>query len=217
MPADAALINVYISNVNQKETTFVGSKTSAQLPATFNTYPNASDPPVTHNMTGPISGVVGIFSFRSWMFMWRDNFVIRSEANEPHLFDAINIFQFDDTVNVCVPVINGFFVGTDSGLYYVSDLPGLGSDQDTTGWVPFKKYDGKVYPGGLSIAGSKIPASDANGLMAIFVSDDDLIFAKDDGSIELKTKDRYNFPAASRYAMAYAPGEISKLLVGAVS
>lgn len=216
LPSDATKLNIYCSKKDQKETTFVGQKTQAQLPFVFSTFPNEADPPVTHNMTGPWPNANGIFSFRAWMFMWRDNFVARSEALEPHLFDPINIFQFDDTVTTCAPVVNGFFVGTNSNLYFVADLPGLGSDQDTTGWVPFNKYKGKIYPGSKVIGGTKIPSLETRENVALFVSDDGFIAGMPDGSIRI-LNDNYEFTTASRYSIEYSDSPIDQLLIGIVN
>ena len=216
LPSDAVSLNIYCSKKDQKETTFVGQKTQAQLPFVFSTFPNEADPPVTNNMTGPWSNTNGIFSFRAWMFMWRDNFVARSEALEPHLFDPINIFQFEDTVTTCAPVLNGFFVGTNSGLYFVADLPGLGSDQDTTGWVPFNKYKGKIYPGSKVIGGTKIPSLETRENVALFVSDDGLIAGMPDGSVRI-LNGNYEFTTASRYSIEYSDSSIDQLLIGIVS
>jgi hypothetical protein len=217
LPNDAAKINIYCSKVDQKETTFVGQKTQAQLPFIFSTFPNESDPPVTNNMTGPWSNTSGIFSFRTWLMMWRDNVVVRSEALEPHLFDPINIFQFEDKISDCAITNNGFFVGTTSGLFFVGDLPGLGSDQDTTGWVPFKKYHGEVYPGTKIISGTQIPELQTNENVAIFICEDGLLIGMSDGSVRLLTDNRYFFDVGSRYSIEHGKDSLSKLLVGIVN
>jgi hypothetical protein len=215
LSSDATYLNIYASKRDQTETTFIAAKAQSALPYVFSTYPNESDPPVTHNMVGPWSNASGIFGFRSWLFMWRDNFVARSEAFEPHLFDPISIFQFADTVNECAPVSDGFFVGTDNGLFFVGDLPGLGSDQNTTGWVPFQKYNKKIYKGSKVLHGSLIPGLQTNEIVALFISEDGLLVGMPDGSIKLLTSGRYDFNIGSRYSIEYDDSsDINKLLVG---
>jgi hypothetical protein len=217
LPSDAVYLNIYASKKDQTITNFVAKVASGSLPYIFSTYPNEADPIVTHNMIPPISNANGIFSFRSWLMMWRDNVIFRSEAYEPHLFDGINIFQFEDDIKQVIPLLNGFWVGTEKYLYWVADLPGLGSDQDTTGWVPFRKYSGKIYPGGKKVNGTYIPGLETREEVALFMSEDGLIAAKADGSYQLITDDRYNFSSFSRATIEYNSDALNQILIGLVN
>jgi hypothetical protein len=216
--SDATKLNIYCSSADQTETNFVASVAVGSLPYSLTAFTSDADPCITHNMRGPIDGATGIFSFRSWLMMYRDNFIIRSEALEPHLFDGDNIFQFTSVINTVASLVQGFWVGAGDGLYWVADLPGLGSDQDTTGWVPFKRYDKKIFKGSKILHGSRIEALKTNEICALFASEDGLLVGMPDGSVNKLTDGRYEFNDSTRATIEYSgESDINKILVGLIN
>lgn len=207
---DVVAVNVYVSQQDQPHTSYIRTVPLAGMPCVVQTHVTAADPPKTLQMTGPIAGAEGLFSFRAFLLMWRDNVVFRSEGAEPHLFHGENIMQFSADVRACEGVAGGMWIGTADGLWWV-----VGDNPNT--WVPTRKTTDAVVRGSMLLEGEKLPATQTADRVALFVTTQGLVAGRADGSVVHLTHDTYKFDAATRVSFVYSErDELRQLLINLV-
>lgn len=207
VPSEAVSVNVYVGLENQEATSFQAQVAIGSFPYTINAHTTAADPPRTGQMTGPWSGITGVTGFRSVLLLWRDNVVVRSEAQEPHLFHADDIWQFPYDVRACEGMTSGAWVGTAGGLYWVAG-------ESFESMIPIRKTTSAVASGSMQIQGEKLPSLKTTGLVALFCSEDGLVAGLPSGETVHLTDRRYVFSADSRVSMTYVErGYLSQLLI----
>lgn len=208
IPTGSASLNVYVSGVNQPQPNYLVTRTQAQLPYTISSVASTlvGAAPVTAQMSGPISGLVGGVAWRSFILLWRDNFIIRSEAFEPHLYHPNNIMQFPSTVRAVAGVDDGIWVGTESGVWWVTG-------QDPGSFVPFKKLDVEVLAGSLAISSDNLPVAELAGDLGVFVTRDGLVALGATGQLRWLTKQRYTFSGTSASLAFAQKGELRQIFV----
>lgn len=200
---DCAVANIYVSRRDQKHTSFLTTVALGDLPYTIqHDDVSIADPPKTLQMTGPVEGAAGVFSFRAFLLMWRDGVVFRSEAAEPHLFHGENLMQFGGTVTACEGtagegVSGGMWIGTDRGLWWVQ-----GEDPDK--WIPVRKTFDPVARGSSKIQGQKVPRLQTDELVAQFVTSSGFVVGTASGQAVHLTDGVYRFDASSRASFAYS-------------
>ena len=215
VPDTASYLDIYMSPVNQEETTFTAQVKVANLPYTIQDEPTTrGDPPVTAQMTGPISGAAGIFSFRGFLMMWRDNVVFRSEAAEPELFHGENIMQFAGTVTACEGMKPGMWIGTSRGLYWVAG-------EDPTNWVPDRRTNKPVKKGSAKLDGSEFPEAKTDEPVAFFSADEGLFLGTSDGRLVPLTERKYSIMDGDRVSIAFnerssGGHKIQQVIVGVI-
>lgn len=189
--------NIYVSQRDQKQTTYFATAPIGAFPYTIQTASNTkADPPKTAQMSGPILGASGLFSFRAFLLMWRDGVVFRSEAAEPHLFHGENFMQFGATIQACEGVAGGMWIGTTKGLWWVQG-------EDPAGWIPVQKTFDAVARGSKKLQGRKLPRTGTDGLVALFVTASGLVVGMPDGTVLHLTDGVYAFDTATRVSFAY--------------
>jgi hypothetical protein len=162
-------------------------------------------------MTGPVGNVAGVFSFRAFLMLWRDNVVFRSESAEPHLFHGDNFMQFGATVTACEGVAGGMWIGTEAGLWFVQ-----GDDPDK--WIPVRKTFSAVALGSKQIQGSKIPKVQTDERVALFVTASGFVACTADGRDIHLTDGVYKFDASQRASIDYnEDGNLRQILIGLVN
>lgn len=195
--SDQHTLNIYIGSANQTHTTYVTSVDTSTLPYVFEgVLTTALDPPKTEQMIGPIADAAGLFSYRAFLFMWRDNVLFRSEGTEPHLFHPDNIMQFDGDVQACVGLKHGAWVGTTTGLWWIS-----GEDSDA--WTPLRKTPDLVVKGSGLIPGAKLPTMETDEPVALFLTSKGLIAGASNGRAVHLLEGVYEFTSATRVSFAY--------------
>jgi len=210
-PAVAA-VNVYVSRRDQKQTSWLATVSLGSFPYLIQTDDTtAADPPKTEQMTGPISNAAGLFSFRAFLLMWRDNAVFRSEAAEPHLFHGDDFMQFNANVTACEGLAGGMWIGTENGLWFVQ-----GDDPDK--WIPVRKTFSAVARGSKQLQGSKIPKVQTDERVALFVTASELVACTADGRNIHLTDGVYKFDANQRASIDYnESGDLRQIFIGLVS
>lgn len=210
--ADVAAVNVYVSHVDQKHTSFLTTVNIRSMPYTVQTTgTTAADPPKTAQMIGPITNATGVFSFRAFLMMWQANAVFRSESAEPHLFHGDNVMQFSSDVTACQGIASGMWIGTTDGLWWVQ-----GHDPDS--WIPKRKTRARVMSGSRQLRGEKLPLLQTDDLVALFVTADGVVAGLPDGNITHLTYDTYRFGAVQRASIAYVEHDnLKQLLIGVVT
>lgn len=191
-------VNLYVSGRDQPTTNFAaqapttGASTivSLALPTTL------GDPPRTRLMQGPPTGLVGLAGWRSHLLGWRDNVVFLSEAFEPHLFHQESIWQFDANVTAAQGLLQGVWVGTERGLYWVSG-------EDRYSVIPKKVTDAPVLEGSIRLGGELIAPLQSVDPVALFVSTNGVIAGLSSGEVVLLTNDRYHVSSGTRASFAY--------------
>jgi hypothetical protein len=196
--SDVAKVNLFAGIANQRQTSFVTQITLGQSPYTItNVVVSERDPPRTRKMSGPWSGIKGAFSWRAFVMAWRDNVVVRSEAQEPHLFHADSIYPFGADVTAGEGLISGFYVGTEQGLHWVSgDDPGK--------LIPEQKTFAPIFQGSMLTDAKYIPKLQSSGAVALFVSADGVLAGLAGGVVANLTSERYVFSSGSRASFTYA-------------
>ena len=204
-------VNLYVSRRDQKQTSWLATVQLGSFPYQITMDDvTAADPPKTEQMTGPISEAAGLFSFRAFLLMWRDSYVFRSEAAEPHLFHGDNMMQFGATVTSCEGVAGGMWIGTAKGLWWVQ-----GDDPDK--WVPIRKTFDAVSRGSTRIQGQKMARLQTDDLVALFVTESGLVAGLPNGNVLALTDGVYTFNPAQRASIAYAERDnLRQLFVGMV-
>lgn len=204
-------VNVYVSRRDQKQASYLATVALGDLPYTItDADTTVADPPKTLQMTGPVAGAAGIFSFRAFMLAWRDGYVWRSEAAEPHLFHGDNFIQFGIDVRACEGMAGGMWIGTANGLWWVQG-------EDPAGWIPVRKTFSPVLRGSTKIQGNKLPKIQTNDMVALFATDSGLVAGMPDGTALHLTDDVYTFPTHTRASFAYAErDDLRKVLIGLV-
>jgi hypothetical protein len=210
--ASVRYANVYCSLPEQQLTTFVATIPIGAFPYTIrDVSATLADPPKTEQMTGPISNADGIFSFRAFLMMWRDNVVFRSEGMEPHLFHGDNIMQFGSNVTACEGLLSGMWIGTEGGLWWVS-----GDDPEK--WIPTRKTSRKVAVGSMQIDGEKIPKLQTSDRVALFIIDQWLVAGLSDGRVVGITDNIYRFGDVGRAGFCLSEsGNTKQLLIGVIN
>lgn len=194
---DCVAVNIYAGYPNQPTTSFVAQVDIASFPYTISAVNvSAADPPKTAQMVGPPVRIEGIFSFRAFLMLWRDNFILRSEGFEPHLYHPDNIMQFSSAIQACAGLPGGMWVGTETGLWWVT-----GESPDS--WIPLQKSSANICKGSFVVSGTKIPELQTSDLVALFVSKDGLLAGMNNGQLVNLTFNRYKFNAISRASFAY--------------
>lgn len=193
----ATHLNVYVSQTNQEDTSFVAKVPLANLPYTIVTATTSvGDHPPAHGLTAPPAGLVGLVSHRAFLMGWRDNVVFRSEAQEPHLFDPNNILPFPGTVRACESVAGGLWVATSKGLVWVAG-------EDPASWIPVQKTTAAAAAGSMLIEGHKLPSVQTTELVALFCTAEGLVAGLPGGGVAHLTDGRYHFTTNARVSMAY--------------
>lgn len=195
-PIGAVNLAVYVSHANQKHTSFVAAPTIAALPYTIAAHTTEVDPPKTEIMTGPWVGIKGVVSWRSFIFIWRDNVVVHSEALEPHLFHPDSIWQFPSTVKFVQPVNDGVWVGTSTAVWWVSG-------KEINEMVPIMVSNFPCYQGSDTISGELVPSLETTGPVALFIADRKLMAGLQGGKMVSLMDGTYRFPSASKVTFAY--------------
>lgn len=205
--ADAVKVNLYAGRAQQRHTSFVVQVAPAATPYTLTTVSvSESDPPRTEGMTGPWTGLRGLLSFRAFLMFWRDNVLVRSEAQEPHLFHGDSIYPFPGSITAVEGLVPGAWIGTDAGLWWMS-----GQDKDT--WIPERKTTAAVFPGSLQVEGWKVPAAQTMDMVAVFVAEDGVLVGLPGGAVLNLTPD-YHFTTASRVSLcASRRADLNQLLI----
>lgn len=207
IPTGSVSANVYLSGVEQSYPNFLVSVTQGQLPYVISTASVAvTDVVKTAQMAGPVAGAVGGTAFRSFILLWRDNVVFRSEAFEPHLFHPDNIMQFPSAVTAAAPVDDGVWVGTEKGLWWVTG-------EDPSNFVPFAKTQARVLSGSIVLASDDLPIAELPGQIAVFATSDGLVACGSTGQLRWLTKIRYTFSGTAA-TFAFVPrGGTRQLIV----
>ena len=206
--ASAAVVgvNLYVSEADQPTESFADYFDIGD-PVEVTGLSTVSDPPRTDRMRGPIAGADGIFSFRAFLLMWRGAVVFRSEAAEPHLFDAVNLMQFPAPVVAAEGVETGMWIATERGLWWVSG-------ESPESWVPSRKLDSTFYPGSICLPGSRFPRLQTGGQVVLFASDRGLVAGLPSGDAVELTAKTYHFTPGSRFDFCYVERDnLSQLLV----
>lgn len=205
-------VNLYMSRRDQKQTSWLATVSLGSFPYQITMDDvTAADPPKTEQMTGPISDAAGLFSFRAFLLMWRDSYVFRSEAAEPHLFHGDNMMQFGATVTACEGVTGGMWIGTSKGLWWVQ-----GDDPDK--WIPVRKTFDAVSRGSTRIQGQKMARLQTDDLVALFVTESGLVAGLPSGNVVALTDGVYTFDPTQRVSIAYAErSNLRQLFVGVVN
>jgi hypothetical protein len=202
-----ASINLYTGDIDQDHVSFALQFPATQPVLDFSLPLTAADPPVTAQMQGPLLGHVGAVSFRAFLLLWREHVIFRSEGQEPHLYDAENIMQFDAPVRACEALTEGLWVGTDAGLWWVS---GDGPES----WIPRRRSTAAVLPGSRIIPGTKLPAAQSGDLVALFATTDGPVAATNGGVVPL-SDDRHHFASGRRASLCYAErAQYRQILIG---
>ena len=195
-------INAYVS-LRDKPTLYKNKTVAiANWPTTI-TAPSVGRIPLrTQNMRGPIAGSL-IFSFLSYLLIARGNYLFRSRTNVPHLFyPRSEVFGFPGTITGGVGLTDGFYVSTTNGLYWISSLQHVPTPEN---WQLHLKDNTPYCKGMAKIPGSKIPALQENGMVALFGSSQEgLVAGKPGGIVEKLTDGRLALdPAASIASIVY--------------
>jgi hypothetical protein len=207
IPVGSASVNIYISGVEQTQANFLINRTQAQLPYSISSAAaSIGDAVKTSQMIGPIAGLTGGCQFRSFLLLWRDNFIIRSEAFEPHLYHPNNIMQFPATIRAVAGVDDGLWVGTNKGIWWVTG-------EDPRSFVPFKKADASVLSGSLSLASDDLPVAELSGEIGVFATADGLVALGASGQMKWLTKTRYGFSGTSASFAFAQQGDLRQLFV----
>lgn len=210
--SDCVGVNVYVSRVDQKVTSWYDTVLLNSLPYMLQSdVVTVGNPPKTEQMTGPISGAAGIFSYRAFLMMWRDGVVFRSEGAEPHLFHGDNIIQFGADVTACEAVAGGMWIGTTNGLWWV-----IG--EEPRSWIPVHKTFDAVLRGSAQVQGAKFPKLGTDDLVALFVTKSGLVAGMPNGQLISLTDNVYTFASALRASITYVErDDLRQLLVGLVT
>lgn len=206
-PAVAA-VNLYLSQPDQLYTSFCRQIPLELLPFTVidPSLLSVGDPPKTEQMIGPIRDAQGLCSYRAFLLMWRDNVAFRSEAGEPHLFQADNILQFPSPITAMEGTASGLWVGTTTGLWFVTG-------EESSNWIPLRKTHEPVCRGSHRLQASKLPALKlADQRLALFISASGLLACTEDGGVIPITDGRYAFDVNKAYRFAYAEHDDLKQL-----
>lgn len=195
--AEQFAVNLYVSSAGQAHTSYVDAVAVANLPYVFaGPAVTVADPPKTEQMIGPIPNAAGVCSYRAFILMWRDNVVFRSEGLEPHIFHPDNIMQFESAVTACVGINKGVWIGTATGLWWVTG-------EDSDGWIPIRKTRDAVVRGSLVIPGTKLPRLETDEPVVLFLTDRGLVACTSSGRVVHILDNVYEFPPTSRASFAY--------------
>ncbi len=207
--ADVVQVNLYVSEANQKTTSFAGVvPIDSANDVLITGIESIGDPPRTEFMQGPITNADGLCSFRAFMLMWRENYIFRSEAAQPHLFHRLSVMQFPDAVVGAEGVAGGLWVATARGLWWVT---GESPEQ----WVPVRKTTTPVLAGSMLISGAHIPRLQTDGLVALFATETGLVAGMPDGITMNMTENVYRFPSGSRASFSYVERDgLHQILIG---
>lgn len=207
--ADVVLVRLYGGRADQKATSFLAEVSPAALPYAFGAKPGtAALPPVTEQMRGPFELAAGLFSFRAFLLMWRDNVVFHSEAHEPHLFYPDSFMPFPSTVRACAGLEGGMWIGTDDGLWWVAG-------EHPEAWIPARRSTTGVVPDCAVVDAGKLPALQSIGPAALFVqADGGLVAGTGAGTLVDLTDGRYRLSPATRASIAYVErGDLAQVLI----
>lgn len=197
VPSGVTHLNIYASQGDQAHTSFVAKVPVASLPYTIAAPVSETDPPVTEQMTGPWAGLEGIASFRAFLLLWRDNVVVHSEAQEPHLFHADSIWSFPATVRAVAPVGDGVWVATAQGLWWVSG-------EDPASMIPLYKSSVVCAKGSLVVQGPTIQTLQTHDPVALFIAPTGLVAGLSGGVVVHLTQDVYHVGLVSQVSLAVA-------------
>jgi hypothetical protein len=131
----------------------------------------------------------------------------------PHLFSPQR-FSIQLPHNICAVegLAGALFVATEGGLFKI-----LGDSKEALTTV---QVDSLSYMrGSHQVTASALPATNANGKVALFVSADGLVVGMPDGQVVYPTKSKYSFGAIAgkrAYFAHTAHGDLSQILITVV-
>jgi hypothetical protein len=166
----------------------------------------------TAGMIGPVPGY-GVFSYRKVIGTYRGRWIYPSVGLSPHLFSPQR-FSISLPYNICAVegLAGALFVATEGGLFKI-----LGDSKESLTTV---QVDSLSYMrGSHQVTASALPATNANGKVALFVSADGLVVGMPDGQVVYPTKSKYSFGAIAgkrAYFAHTAHGDLSQILITVV-
>jgi hypothetical protein len=148
------------------------------------------------NWQKPLSGLSALGSTQAFFLIGKGNAVYRSWAGRPELYkpgDAMQLFPSNVTDIVGLP--DGFFVGTEEGLYWVTG-------EDPTKWRRERVAGGMVTPKGIALDAKELPVLEKqgiSGLVALMIVEGELIAGVSGRLFPLL--ENYSFNSMARVSM----------------
>lgn len=183
-------INVYITSHNAGEAYLAGSTVSGAF-----SYIGSNDALVVPCKTefmhpAPIGTVLGMY--RGRVLVAQGDILFASRQHRFELFDLRSDYKkMPDTITMICPVVDGIYVGTNSGLYF---LAGDGFDK----LVQMKVLEGPVISGsGVAVNGELIGRGDGVGIgkAMICIVDGYIVAGFSGGDVVRLTEGRYKTSA----------------------
>lgn len=187
--SNATHANIYVSGPNQETVFWVARIAIDAFPYTVSDVRVSTRPLRTQFMQGPIPGD-GLFSYKSFLMIFKDNVIFRNNGQNPHLFfPNEHIIQLPSNIITGVGLANGFWILTEShGAWWFTGQAGE--------WRSIKKDNRNYAKGSLVIPGSEIPAlesplsSSDSEETALFISEDGLMAGMSSGKLSPLIDDR---------------------------
>lgn len=179
---------------------------SATLTVPINTMLGSSDlPPVTLDWGPPPAGITHLGSWQGFLLASVGSYLYRAWPGQPNLWWPIPIV-FGSTITSIVGLVDGFYVGTSAGLFWVK------GDPEPSNWGLNRVDSAAILPEGAVVPGHAIPSLEANTPVALFVAKDGVIAALPGGAAKRLTYSRYHFTTATGARIAYCVDKRQLLL-----
>lgn len=210
--ASCAYVAFYCSRAEQSEPMLVGASEVIDGKAEFVINSDAQlyameAPLFTVNSGPPPTGVTSISSLQAFMLVAVRNAVYRSWPGRPGLFSLNDEFQlFPSTITSIIGLQSGAWVGTASGLYWLSgDSP--------ESWRRVLVFPYPVLPEGAVVPGSAFPELKLDSLVAVFATTNGIVVGTSSGQVVALTQFSYHFPPDIRVSIAYNGAQVKQLLI----
>lgn len=195
---NARYVEIYASaGANQPDLFWCRRVALGHVPVTLSDLRISTRPLRTQHLRGPVAGA-GLFTYRGYLLTWSGARLYRSQPKAPHLWDLrTQRFIFPGTVRTALALADGFYVGTDAGLFWVAG-------EDPAAWRVLQVDDRVYLAGGRRLAARKLPALQAGGVVALLASRDGLMVGLPGGQVMAATDGRLALPGtATAASIAY--------------
>lgn len=205
--SNAVSVKIYASNTNQPELNWCKTVAVGSLPTTLSDVEVSTIPPYTKDLRNPIPSD-GIFSYMSWLLLYRDKVLFRSSGTSHHLFrTGKHVRVFPSDILGGGGTKGGFWITTAQGAWFTSG-------DDPKKWAPLKK-DTRAYAAGqLVVDGSIIPELQTNELIVLFVSENGLMAGLPNGVMVGLTESRLSLDVSGKraYIATHTEGNIERII-----
>lgn len=204
---------IYVSAPDQEEPMRVAVVRLDELPYTVTDLDTVREkiPLVSQGLRPPPAMMAALGAFRGYVLAGVGRWVFRSKGLQPQWWAwDTDRTGFPAEVTCIVGLADGWYCGTEGGLFWVSG-------EQPAGWAVTRIDSAAVRPGGRALSGGLFPALQYDGMVAAMVSADGLLLGLPGGVVRRETLDRYRFGGSGRVSVAYRQADDLRQVLVAVS